>query len=178
MKKFWNCKGRRAREWINGWRGSARRNRPTKPLPPRPEPLQNPHALAVEKVTHELKSNSQTGLSRSAVAALIEQYGYNELAEKPPEPAWKRLARQFNDLTIWILFAAACIAVAFGEWMDGAAILAIVILNGLLGFVQENRAGRALLALRKMTAPQSRVIRDGVLKQVPAPELVPGDRVE
>src|SRR6266567_2696429 len=105
------------------------------------------------------KSNSQTGLSRSAAAALIEEYGYNELDEKPPEPSWKRLARQFNDLTIWILFAAACIAVAFGEWMDGMAILAIVILNGLLGFVQENRAGRALLALRKMTAPQSRVIR-------------------
>ena len=148
MQNFLNSPAQAAKGWISGWTGSARKHKTDTP-PPQPEQVQNPHALAIEKVTHELKSNSQTGLSRSAAAALIEEYGYNELDEKPPEPVWKRLARQFNDLTIWILFAAATIAVAFGEWMDGCAILAIVILNGLLAApIWMNTGGAKRIKLR------------------------------
>jgi Ca2+-transporting ATPase len=77
-----------------------------------------------------------------------------------------------------VLFAAAVISAITGDLIDAAAILAIVVINGLLGFFQEERAGRALASLRKMSAPHAKVIRDGQLQVVPVHELVPGDRLE
>ncbi|MCI0464389.1 MAG: cation-translocating P-type ATPase [Gemmataceae bacterium] len=86
--------------------------------------------------------------------------------------------RQFQELVIWILLVAAAISGLLGDWTDMIAILAIVLLNALLGFFQEERAERALAALQKLSAPQARVLRHGVLQVVPARELVPGDRIE
>ena len=85
---------------------------------------------------------------------------------------------QFNDLVIWILIVAAVISGGMGEWADTAAIAAIVLLNGLLGFIQEEKAGRALAALQRLSAPLAKVIREGVLQSIAARELVPGDRIE
>ena len=96
----------------------------------------------------------------------------------PPAPWWRRLGGQFKDLVIWILIAAAVISGVAGETVDAVVILAIVVLNGLLGFLQEERAGRALAALRQMAAPRAKVIRDGRLQVIPARDLVPGDRIE
>jgi Ca2+-transporting ATPase len=118
------------------------------------------------------------GLSAARVAALRERHGYNQLAEVPPEPWWKRFLGQFTDLVIWILIAAAVVAGALGEWVDTLAILAIVLLNGILGFLQEERAEQALAALQRLAAPMAKVIRDGVLQTLAARELVPGDRIE
>src|SRR5581483_9403758 len=103
---------------------------------------------------------------------------YNELAEEPLIPAWKRFLRQFNELVIWILMVAAIIAGVTGEMIDTVAILGIVLLNGVIGFLQEGRAEQALASLRKLSSPVAKVIRGGSLVSLPARELVPGDRIE
>jgi Ca2+-transporting ATPase len=87
------------------------------------------------------------------------------------------LAAQFNDLIIWLLLIAAAISASVGEWIDALVILAIVILNGILGFIQEDRAARAMLSLQKLSAPSAKAIRGGLLLSLPARELVPGDLV-
>src|ERR1019366_4955849 len=88
------------------------------------------------------------------------------------------LFRQFNEVVIWVLIVAAIVSGWLGEWTDAIAIVAIVLINGLLGFFQEERAGEALAALKKLSAPQTRVWRDGKIVTLAASELVPGDRVE
>ena len=118
------------------------------------------------------------GLPTVEVQKRYQQFGANQLSEAPREPTWRKLVAQFKDLVIWILIVAAIIAGVMGEWVDTAAILAIVLVNGIIGFLQEEKAGRALAALQKLSSPMAKVIRDGVLQLVPAGELVPGDRIE
>jgi Ca2+-transporting ATPase len=137
-----------------------------------------PFAIAAPSVLEGLNVDSETGLDPDRVAALRESTGYNELAKAAPAPLWRKFARQFADLVIWILIAAAVISGALGEWVDTLAILAIVLLNAVIGFVQEERAGRALAALRGLSAPVAKVVRGGVPRSLPARELVPGDVVE
>ena len=93
-------------------------------------------------------------------------------------PGWKKFLAQFRELVIWILIVAAIISGALGEWVDALAILAIVLLNGVLGFLQEAKAEQALAALRGMSAPMARVRRGGNWQSLPAQDLVPGDLVE
>jgi Ca2+-transporting ATPase len=143
------------------------------------EPIVTPaHAAAADEVVRALGSDASAGLTAAAVDERLRRYGRNELAQAPPEPWWKGLARQFADLLIWILIAAAIVSGLLGEWIDAVAILAIVVLNGILGFVQEGRAEQALAALRKLSTPHAKVVRDGRLQNVEAAELVPGDRVD
>jgi len=136
------------------------------------------HAQGKKSVLQSLASNEDTGLSSSQVTAAREKFGTNELATIAPESVWKKFLAQFRDLVVWILIVAAIIAGAMGEWTDTTAILAIVFLNALLGFFQEEKAERALAALQSMAAPNAKVIRDGKLASIPARELVPGDVVE
>ena len=135
------------------------------------------HALASESVLQSLQSNPQTGLPAAAVEAARQTHGWNELAQSELEPAWKRLARQFEDVVVWILIFAAVISGVTGDWTDALVILAIILLNAMLGFLQEDRAERALAALQQLAAPMARVIRAGQLMVVPSRELVPGDLV-
>jgi Ca2+-transporting ATPase len=137
-----------------------------------------PHAAAVQQVARSLGADVVAGLSGMEAAGRLARYGRNELAQTPPEPWWKRLARQFADLLIWILIAAALVSGLLGEWLDAVAILAIVVLNGVLGFVQEGRAEQALAALKKLSTPHAKVMRDGRLRNLPAADLVPGDRID
>ena len=137
-----------------------------------------PHACAVDVVLEALDSGTKEGLSNGQISTGRDRYGFNELASAAPAPVWRRFARQFAELVIWILIAAALISGLIGEWLDAAVILAIVVLNGLIGFVQEEKASRALAALRGLSAPQAKVIREGTLLIIPARELVPGDRIE
>lgn len=145
------------------------------PVPNWPEP---PHALPTFDVLHQLGTDAERGLSVAAIEGLRTQFGWNELSKAPPTPLWRKLLSQFNEPVVWILLVAAVIAGLLGEWTDAVAILAIVILNGLLGFFQEEKASRALAALQKLSSPLAKVIRDGELRQLPARELVPGDRIE
>ncbi|MGB7160127.1 MAG: cation-translocating P-type ATPase [Tepidisphaeraceae bacterium] len=134
--------------------------------------------MAAEEVVRTFGTDANTGLSSAAAAERLAHCGRNELAQAPRVPWWRRLARQFADLLIWILIAAALISGVLGQWLDAAAILAIVVLNGVLGFVQEGRAEQALAALRKLSSPHAKVVRDGRSQNLPAAGLVPGDRIE
>lgn len=135
-------------------------------------------AATAEEVAQRYGSSAENGLAPPRVEAALRRHGPNRLAEAPAEPVWKRLLGQFKELVIWILIVAAAISGLLGEWVDALAILAIVVLNAAIGFFQEERAGRALSALQKMSAPLARVIRGGELSTIPAENLVPGDRIE
>jgi len=134
--------------------------------------------LATEAVAQKLQTDPKTGLSSSAAAAKLAAIGPNELQEKKGRGPLAIFFDQFKSLMIGVLIAAALISGVLKEWVDAAAILAIVILNAILGLVQEYRAEKSLAALRKLSAPNSKVIRDGSARVVPARELVPGDLVE
>jgi Ca2+-transporting ATPase len=143
--------------------------------PPTPA---DPHRLPVEEVERHLGTDLAAGLSSAEASRRLAIYGVNRLTEAPPVPAWRRFARQFADLLIIVLLAAAVIAfVVSGELKTPVVVLAVVILNAVIGFVQESKAERSLDALRRMLVSQARVRRDGHVHVVAAEELVPGDVV-
>jgi P-type Ca2+ transporter type 2C len=143
----------------------------------RPARSAPPHALSVAEVVARFGVDADAGLDESEVEARRAESGPNQLAEQPPSPRWRRFLGQFLEPVIGILIAAAVIAGLMGEVIDTLAILAIVILNGVLGFIQEERAERALAALQRLSAPIAKVLRQGCLRSVPARDLVPGDRI-
>ena len=144
-----------------------------------PRPLALPvHAEALDAVVRTLQADADRGLDSAGAVERGRRYGPNQLAEAPGSPLWRRLLGQFQELVVGILLVAALVAGLMGEWPETLAILAIVVLNGILGFLQEERAGRALAALRRLSAPKARVVRDGSPQSVPAAALVPGDIVE
>lgn len=134
-----------------------------------------PHSEPLQALLGTLGVDVQSGLAADEVERRRREFGDNRLREAPRDSVWKRLWSQFSDLVIWILIVAAVISGLLGEWIDAGAILAIVVLNGLLGFFQEQRAEQALAALQKLSSPQARVLRGGAVQSVPASELVPGD---
>lgn len=121
------------------------------------------------------QTNPYDGLSSSEVKARLNKFGFNQMAEKPPEPWWKYFLAQFQDFMVLVLLAATLISAFLGEYSDAITILAIVIINAILGFIQEYRAERSMQALKQLAAPTARVIRNGMIQQVAARELVPGD---
>lgn len=136
------------------------------------------HAWSLTELQQQLGIEDTQGLSAAGVETSRQRYGFNELAEAPPTPLWKKFLAQFQELVIGILIVAAIISGLMGEWTDALAILAIVLLNGILGFFQEQKAERALAALQQLSSPMAKVMRDGTLQVVPARDLVPGDRIE
>ena len=141
-----------------------------------------PYQRTADEVVAALGVDLACGLAVADAVSRIERYGRNELPAAPPVPAWRRLLGQFQDpLTILLLVATV---VSFVAWVferdtpipyEAIVILAIVALNGMLGFVQENRAEQAVAALQAMAAPTARVLRDGQSQNVPSGDLVPGD---
>jgi len=140
--------------------------------------MPEPYASAVEEVVAALGSNVTRGLSSAEAAKRLDEYGPNELKEAPREPLWKRFLSQFTSLIVLVLIGAAIVSLFVGEGVDTIAILAIVLMNGVLGFVQEERAEKSLAALKKLAAPKARVIRDGQTQMIESHLLVPGDIVE
>ena len=140
------------------------------------EPV-NWHGLPIEDVQQRLATSLERGLTPEEVEARQALHGPNAIREAPPKSAWGMLAAQFADFMILVLIAAAVIAGILGEPEDTIAILAIVILNAVIGFLQEYRAERAMAMLRKLAAHQARVLRNGEILTVLALELVPGDVV-
>ncbi len=135
------------------------------------------HALSSEEVREILKTDPEAGLSSAEAKRRLEKYGYNELEEKPPISFWERLLEQLRNFVVIILIVAAIVSALMGEWVETIAILAIVVLNSAIGVIQESKAEEALAALKKMSAPEANVIRDGHRVTIPARELVPGDIV-
>lgn len=136
----------------------------------------NWHQQDIEQVLSERDSSSK-GLSQQQAAQKLEQFGPNQLEEKKKKPAWVIFLYQFKDFMILILAAAAIISGIIGDVADTIIILIIVLLNAVVGFLQEYRAEKAMDALKKMASPQSKVLRDGQQVTIPSFELVPGDIV-
>ncbi len=117
--------------------------------------------LAIEEIPLALESNLDSGLSSTEANNRLTKFGPNQLKEKKPVSPLKIFLSQFQDLIIWILIGAALVSGFLKEWVDALAIIAIVILNAILGFIQEYRAEKSLSALKKLSSPTSKVIRDG-----------------
>lgn len=120
-------------------------------------------------------SVARAGLSGEAVLRARKRHGLNELPQLPPPPWWAAVLRQFASPLILILTLAALAAAVLGERIDAIVIGAVIVLNAILGFVQEWRAERALAALTRLLSPLATVRRDGVQQRIPAVEVVPGD---
>ena len=143
------------------------------------------HTQTISEVLHSLSSDQSNGLNSDTVSKLQAQYGPNKLKEKKKKSNLKRFGEQFKDVMILILIAAAivsfiiaCIEKNPQEFFEPLLILLIVILNAIMGVMQESKAEKALDALKNMSAPHARVIRNGKEEIIDATELVPGDIIK
>lgn len=139
--------------------------------------LKKPYAMEVAEVAEALASDPQQGLSEAEAAERLERFGANQLPEQKKPSSLKRFLLQFNDILIYVLLAAAVLTAALGHWIDTAVILAVVVINALIGFIQEGKAEKALDSIRGMLTTKAVVVRDGKQSKIPMEELVPGDRV-
>ncbi|HKJ22585.1 MAG TPA: HAD-IC family P-type ATPase, partial [Gammaproteobacteria bacterium] len=135
------------------------------------------HTLSVEAVLEQQRTAVEQGLDEAEVIRRREQYGPNRLSEAQQRGPLKRLLAQFQNLLIYVLLGAAVITALLGHWVDTAVILGVVLVNAVIGFVQEGKAEDALAAIRNMLSARAMVRRDGRQFSVPAEELVPGDIV-
>jgi len=136
----------------------------------------NWHAISSEEIMEALKT-SQQGLTKDEVERRLQEFGYNELKERKKVTALQIFLGQFKDIFVIMLLIAAAISFLIGETVDALTIAAIVVLNSVVGFVQEYRSERAMEAMKKLTAPKALVWRDGMEQVIPAREVVPGDIV-
>ena len=134
----------------------------------------NHHLLSISD-TQALLKTSNEGLHQSVAEERIKEFGKNELIEKKRESIWLIFFNQFKDVMIIVLLIAAVIAFIIGDLKDTIVILAIVILNAVIGFSQEYRAEKAIAALKRMASLKATVRRGKIIMQLPASELVPGD---
>ncbi len=130
-----------------------------------------------ERVVKHFQVNPSIGLSQQEAEARLKRSGANQLVEGKKSSWIALFLAQFRDFMVWILIIATLLSALLGEYTDAIAIIAIIILNAILGFVQEMRAERSLSALKKLSAPTARVLRDGRWVRVDAAQLVPGDLV-
>ncbi len=133
------------------------------------------HTRPTDALETDLLTSVERGLSDEEARRRLQLEGPNELPEAPPPSLLKLFLSQFTSVIVWVLIGAAVVSGLLEDWLDAAAILAIVFLNGLLGFIQEFRAERSLAALKRMSVATARVVRGGVLHVIPAREVVSGD---
>ena len=134
----------------------------------------NWHLSAIEKVL-EITGSSENGLSTSEALKRLENFGPNEIQKNKRTPPWLMFLYQFKDFMILVLIVASIISGFLGDVTDTIVIIAIVIINAIVGFVQEYRAEKALEALQKMALTHALVIRDNYPTSVSSINLVPGD---
>ena len=136
----------------------------------------------VDEVLAALDTDARRGLSAGEARARLDSYGKNELTAEKPVPAWRKFLAQFQDVLVILLLIAT--AISAGLWLyeresalpyEAMAIFAVVLLNAIMGYIQESRAEEAVAALRQMSAAHANVIRDGARQSIPATEVVPGD---
>ena len=145
----------------------------------RPNPTALPwHSMTVEEVVSSLDTDVASGISEEEAARRLAEHGPNSLWSDKGATRLGLLLHQFRDVLIWVLLAAALVSgVLLEEWIDAGVILAIVILNAVLGYSQEARAEDALARLKELSAPEAVVVRSGVEQRVPSDALVPGDLI-
>ena len=134
------------------------------------------HSQTVDEVLRDLEAAAD-GLDDAGAAQRLERHGYNRLPARAGRGPVQRFLLQFHNVLIYILIAAAVGTAALGHWIDTAVIVAVVVINAIIGFIQEGRAERALDAIRHMLSPRAQVVRGGHRRNIPAEELVPGDVV-
>ena len=142
---------------------------------------QNPneqwHAIDYKQVINNLES-SLNGLKSDEVQKRLLKYGPNQLIRKNKDGVIKLLWRQINNPLIWVLIGSSTLATAIGKITDGMVVLAVVVVNSIIGFIQEFKAGKAIEALSLMVPENATVIRDGNVVTIPVSEIVPGDIVQ
>ncbi len=134
------------------------------------------HAMDAGQVVSGLKS-TQDGLRVSEAAERLQRVGPNQLRPPKMRSPWARLLSQFHNVLIYVLLGAGLVTLLLGHQIDAAVILAVVVINALIGFIQEGKAERALDAVRSLLSPTAMVMRDGQRMSIAASELVPGDLV-
>ncbi|MEO7320297.1 MAG: cation-translocating P-type ATPase [Nitrosospira sp.] len=141
-----------------------------------------PYRQPVNEVLAALDTDARHGLSEGDARSRLDKYGRNELAAEKPVPGWRKFLAQFQNVLVILLLIAT--AISAGLWLyerdsvlpyEAIAIFAVVLLNAVMGYIQESRAEEAVAALRQMSAAHANVIRDGTRRSIPAAELVPGD---
>jgi Ca2+-transporting ATPase len=155
----------------------------TTPLEPRnPSDLAGAYRLSIDAVTRAAGTDTERGLTDAEARARLQQDGPNELAAEAPIPGWQRFLRQFKDVLVILLLIATVISAAL--WLyeadtelpyEAIAIFAVLMLNAVMGYLQESRAEEAVAALQKMSAADATVIRDGRRRSIAGAELVSGD---
>ncbi|ACV63136.1 ATPase, P-type (transporting), HAD superfamily, subfamily IC [Desulfofarcimen acetoxidans DSM 771] len=135
------------------------------------------HTIKETELLEKMGTGLKNGLDEEEAANRLIRFGRNELAKPPKVPLWQMFLGQFKDFMVLVLLAATVISGFLGEWADAVTIMIIVVVNAVLGFVQEYRAEKSMEALKQLTAPEAKVQRDGQEKRIPAIALVPGDIV-
>jgi magnesium-transporting ATPase (P-type) len=135
------------------------------------------HAVAADDVVGRLRTDPAQGLGAGEAAGRLATYGPNRLPEGKRQSAVMRFLLQFNNILVYVLLGAGFVKLMVGLWLDAAIILGVVVLNGLLGFLQEGKAEKALDSIRNMLSAEARTVRDGETRLIPAEDLVPGDVV-
>jgi magnesium-transporting ATPase (P-type) len=134
------------------------------------------HAQGVEKILASLKAGTR-GLQGDEARRRLAEHGPNKLPQPPRPSAWRRFFGQFHNILIYVLLGAAAITALLAHWVDTAVILAVVIINALIGYLQEGKAEQAMDAIRHMLAPRASVLREGKRQSVDGEAIVPGDLV-
>jgi P-type Ca2+ transporter type 2C len=135
------------------------------------------HSMDVDSVSEELKTSTEEGLSDGEVQKRLDHYGENKIPEKKKRSALMQFLLHFHNVLIYVLFAAAGITALMEHWIDTFVILAVVIVNATVGFIQEGKAEKALEGIRKMLSLEASVVRGGKSQKINAEQIVPGDIV-
>ena len=135
------------------------------------------HAMSADEVGGRLAANRDKGLDAAEASSRLQTYGLNRLPEGKKRGPFMRFLAQFNNILVYVLLGAGFTKLMLSLWVDAAIIFAVVVLNGLLGFIQEGRAEKALDSIRNMLSAEARTLRGGETRMLPADQLVPGDVV-
>ena len=135
------------------------------------------HAIAINEVLKRLTTSTEKGLDTSEASIRLQKYGPNRLPEGKKRGPFMRFLAQLNNILVYVLLGAGFVKLMLGLWLDAGIIFGVVLLNALLGFIQEGKAEKALDSIRNMLSAEARTTRSGETRMIPADELVPGDVV-
>src|SRR6516225_1714068 len=135
------------------------------------------HAISADEVMKRLATNGEKGLDATEASTRLQKYGLNRLPEGKKRGPFMRFLAQFNNVLVYVLLGAGFTKLMLSLWVDAAIIFGVVILNALLGFIQEGKAEKALDSIRNMLSAEARTVRSGETRMIPAEQLVPGDVV-
>lgn len=135
----------------------------------------NPYSESIEAISHSLSTNIERGLSEEDIISIREKYGLNAIEGKSSESPFVIFISQFKSPFVLLLFIATALSFYFKEWLDGIAILVVIAINTVVGFIMEYQAGRSMEALKNLTKSKSKIIRNGRLIETDSEEIVPGD---